>query len=122
MIKIVVSAVALLIAVNQSSGSLAQPDCPSHSMTRVWTAISPAVVKTRVEPSWPNIHLNDTHGEVVLDAWIDESGNVSCVKITRSIPMNDQAAIDGVRQWKFAPATLRGTPVAVIQEVRVLKR
>jgi periplasmic protein TonB len=88
----------------------------------VWTTIAPAVVKTRVEPSWPYPALNDTHGTLILDVWIDESGDVACVKIVRSIPLNDQAAVDAVRQWKFAPATMRGRPIAVIQEVRVQKR
>jgi outer membrane biosynthesis protein TonB len=39
----------------------------------------------------------------------------------RSIRWNDQAAIDAVRQWKFDPATIRGRPVAVVQEVRLKK-
>jgi len=57
-----------------------------------------------------------------LDVWIDNNGDVACVKIVRSIPLNDQAAVDAVRQWKFAPATMGGRPIAVIQEVRVQKR
>jgi TonB family protein len=88
----------------------------------VWTTIAPAVVKTQVEPSWPNPAFNDTHGTLILDVWIDESGDVACVKIVRSIPLNDQAAVDAVRRWKFAPATIGGRPIAVIQEVRVQKR
>lgn len=88
----------------------------------MWTRIAPAVVKTPVEPSWPIPALNDTHGTIILDVWIDESGNVACVKIVRSIPLDDQAAVDAVRQWKFAPATIAGRPIAVIQEVRVQKR
>jgi periplasmic protein TonB len=88
----------------------------------VWTTVAPAVVKTRVEPSWPNPALNDTRGTIILDVWIDESGNVACVKIVRSIPLDDRAAVDAVRQWKFAPATAAGRPIAVIQEVRLQKR
>jgi protein TonB len=64
---------------------------------------------------------NDTHGTIILDVWIDESGNVSCVNVTRSMPINDEAAINAVRQWKFAPATVRGRPIAVVQEVQVFK-
>ena len=88
----------------------------------MWTTIAPAVVKIRVEPSWPNPAFNDTRGTLILDVWIDESGDVACVKIVRSIPLDDQAAVDAVRQWKFAPATMGGRPIAVIQEVRVQKR
>jgi TonB family protein len=79
-------------------------------------------VKTRVEPSWPNPALNDTQGTIILDVWIDESGDVAYVKIVRSIPLNDPAAIDAVRRWKFTPAARRGRPIAVVQEVRLQKR
>jgi protein TonB len=115
------SAVVLLMSVQSALNPARRPECTSQLTTRIWTRVTPAVVKTRVEPSWPNPRLNDTHGTILLDVWIDEEGNVACVKITRSIPMNDQAAINAVRQWKFAPATLRGRPIAVVQEVRLKK-
>jgi TonB family protein len=99
-----------------------QPESPPEPITRVWSTITPAVVKTRVEPSWPSPALNDTHGTIILDVWIDESGDVAYVKIVRSIPLNDPAAIDAVRRWKFTPAARRGRPIAVVQEVRLEKR
>ncbi len=120
MIKIGLLAILLLTATAQRHVNPA--DCPQPSTTRIWTPITPAVVKTRVEPSWPLPGHNDTQGVIVLDVWIDEKGTVSCVKVTRSIPLNDRAAIEAVRQWKFAPATLAGRPVAVVQEVQLLKR
>jgi TonB family protein len=54
-----------------------------------------------------------------LDVWIDERGDVACVKVVRSIPVDDQAAIDAVRRWKFVPAAVGGQPIAVVQEVRL---
>jgi TonB family protein len=117
------SLVILLLAAQSPATPVTQHECSSERTqpARVWTKITPAVVKTRVQPSWPNPFLNDTHGRIVLDVWIDENGDVSCVKITRSIPVNDQAAINAVRQWKFVPATLGGRPIAVVQEVQVPK-
>jgi TonB family protein len=117
------SLVILLLAAQSPATPVTQHECSSEQTqpARVWTKTTPAVVKTRVEPSWPIPALNDTHGTILLDVWIDENGDVSCVKITRSMPLNDQAAINAVRQWKFVPATLGGRPVAVVQEVRVLK-
>lgn len=79
----------------------------------------PASVKTRVEPSGPNLFTWDAQGLVVLDVWIDERGNVACVKVVRSIPVFDKAAAEAVRQWKFSPATLGGRPVAIVQTVSV---
>jgi len=123
MTRLVTSVLALLVAGQQSASSQpkTQSTCSAES-TSVWTTIAPAVVKTRVEPSWPNPALNDTRGTIILDVWIDESGDVACVKIVRSIPLDDRAAVEAVRQWKFAPATMGGRPIAVIQEVRVQKR
>lgn len=114
--------VAMLIAPYQRPGVSSPGDCDAKPVTRVWSAITPAVVKERVEPSWPNPQFNGIHGTTILDVWIQERGNVSCIKIVRSIPINDQAAIEAVRQWKFTPATLLSQPVAVVQEVRLLKR
>ncbi len=57
-------------------------------------------------------------GLVVLDAVIDAAGRVSDVRVTRSIPLLDQAAIDAVRQWRFTPTLLNGEPVSVLVTVR----
>jgi protein TonB len=34
--------------------------------------------------------------------------------ILRSIPLLDEAALDAVRQWRYTPTLLNGTPVPVI--------
>jgi protein TonB len=39
--------------------------------------------------------------------------------VVRSIPELDRAALDAVRQWEFVPASLNGTPIAVIVTVIV---
>jgi protein TonB len=113
---------ALLVAGQVVAAPLKpQPDAPPAPTIRVWSPIAPAVVKTRVEPSWPNPAFNDPRGVIMLDVWIDEKGDVAYAKITRSIPLNDQAAIDTVRRWKFTPASRGGQPIAVVQEVRLQK-
>jgi protein TonB len=58
-------------------------------------------------------------GQVVLRFVVDQSGRVERdIKITTSIPLLDQAAIDAVRQWRFAPARDRdGNPVRVLVSV-----
>ena len=119
--RFVTVALTMLVGaqVSINSPAITQTDCAGS--TRVWTPIIPAVMKTRIEPSWPNPALNDTRGMLILDVWIDEKGDVACVKVVRSIPINDQAAIDAVRQWKFTPASIGGRPIAVVQEVRIPK-
>ena len=50
---------------------------------------------------------------------VDREGNVTDIKIVRSAPMPDQAAVDAVRQWKFTPTTINGVPVSVMITVTV---
>lgn len=59
-------------------------------------------------------------GEVVLEIVVRSNGTVGDVKVLRGLPMglNDRA-IAAVRQWRFAPARMKGTPVDVVVEVGV---
>ena len=58
-------------------------------------------------------------GTVVIEAVVGTDGKVHDTKIVQSIASLDQAALDAVRQWEFAPSTLNGFPVAVIVTVLV---
>lgn len=59
-------------------------------------------------------------GEVVLEIVVRRDGSVGDVKILQGLglDLNDRA-IRAVRQWRFAPARLKGTPVDVVVEVAV---
>jgi len=41
------------------------------------------------------------------------------VRVLRSRPLLDAAAIDAVRQWRFTPTLLNGQPVPVVMTVTV---
>ena len=56
---------------------------------------------------------------VILEAVIDARGNVTTVKVLRSIQLLDQAAVDAVRQWRFTPTLLNGEPVPIVMTVTV---
>jgi protein TonB len=58
-------------------------------------------------------------GNVILEATIDESGIVRDIHVLRSVPMLDAAAIEAVRQWRYAPTRLNGTPVPILLTVTV---
>jgi protein TonB len=59
-------------------------------------------------------------GEVEMEITIRRDGSVSDVRITRGLGAGlDERAAAAVRQWRFAPARLKGTPVDVIVEVSV---
>lgn len=52
-------------------------------------------------------------GTVVVQALVGRQGEVVDVKVTKSIPGLDDAAVAAVRRWKFKPALSEGKPVAV---------
>jgi protein TonB len=58
-------------------------------------------------------------GVVILETTIDGDGRVSDVRVLRSIPELDQAAMDAVRQWEFTPTLLNGAPTPVVVTVTV---
>jgi TonB family protein len=59
-------------------------------------------------------------GDVVLEIVVLRDGSVGDVRVLRGLGAGlDQRAVSAVRQWRFAPSTLRGTPVDVIVEVAV---
>lgn len=73
-----------------------------------------------VPPVYPAI-AKSTHvsGDVVVDALIDASGNVKTAKVLSGPSMLQQAAIETVRQWRYAPARLDGQAVAMHLTVTV---
>jgi TonB family protein len=59
-------------------------------------------------------------GEVVMEIVVRRDGTVGDVRILQRLGSGlDQRAVQAVRQWRFAPATLKGVPVDVIVEVGV---
>jgi protein TonB len=71
----------------------------------------PEAIK-KVAPVYPNVQerVNDV---VLVQALVLEDGSVGDVRIVKSVPMLDEAAIACVRQWRFKPALTGGKPVAV---------
>jgi protein TonB len=59
-------------------------------------------------------------GEVLLEIVVRRDGSVGDVKILRRLGSGlDQRAVQAVRQWRFAPARMKGVPVDVVVEVSV---
>jgi periplasmic protein TonB len=77
--------------------------------------------KTRhVAPVYPALALAARkEGTVIVEAVIGEDGRVRDVRVLRSIPLLDEAAIEAVRQWQFTPTMLNDQPVPVVMTVTV---
>jgi protein TonB len=73
-----------------------------------------------VPPVYPEIAQSArVSGIVILEALVDRNGDVADARVLKSIPLLDQAAVEAVRQWRYTPTTLNGSPVPVILTVTV---
>lgn len=78
---------------------------------------APALIQ-RVEPIYPDIAVfAHATGVVILEATVNEQGEVIGVVVLRSRKMLDQAAIDAVKQWRYTPLLLNGEPHAFVLTV-----
>jgi TonB family protein len=73
-----------------------------------------------VQPEYPPLAKQTrVWGIVVVNAVIDEHGNVVQARALSGHPLLIPAALNAVLQWKYQPTLLNGTPVAVEMEVTV---
>jgi protein TonB len=73
-----------------------------------------------VRPVYPEIARNvKVQGVVILEAVINERGGVERIKVLRSVPLLDGAAIDAVKAWRYTPTTLNGVPVSVLMTITI---
>jgi protein TonB len=73
-----------------------------------------------VPPVYPDIALRARiEGVVILEAVINERGTVERVKVLRSVPLLDAAAVEAVSRWRYTPTLLNGTPVSVLMSITV---
>jgi protein TonB len=102
--------------------SVAPPSPLSEMSTPVHAGsqLKPPQLVSSVMPIYPQIaQLAGVEGDVVVDASIDSSGNVSATKVLAGPMMLRLAATDALRRWKYEPATLDGKPVGTQMTVRI---
>jgi protein TonB len=74
-------------------------------------------------PTYPAIAVvARKEGTVILEAMISVDGRVEQLRVLRSEPLLDQAAIDAVTQWEYLPTMHNGVPVPVVMTVTVTFR
>jgi protein TonB len=86
---------------------------------RVGGQVQPPTLIRRVEPEYPPLAVSaHVQGVVILEAIVTEEGVVKDVRVLRSVhPLLDREALAAVRQWRYAPVLLNGTPVPVVLTV-----
>lgn len=88
---------------------------------RVGGNVKPPEIVHRVEPNYTeDARRSRVQGVVILEAIIDAQGNVTDVRIIKTLAdgLGEEAA-KAVRQWKFRPGTQNGKPVPVIFSLTV---
>ena len=87
---------------------------------RVGGGIQEPKLIRKVPPVYPPDALAARiEGIVIIEAVIDVNGAVKELKVLRSQPLLETAAVDAVRQWLFTPTLLNGVPVEVIMTLTV---
>jgi TonB family protein len=87
---------------------------------RVGGTIKPPVKLKSVNAVYPiDAQEAKVQGVVIIEARIERDGTVGRARVLRSIPMLDDAAVEAVRQWEFAPTLLNGAPMPVMMTVTV---
>jgi protein TonB len=87
---------------------------------RVGGAVRPPTKIKHVPPIYPeDAKAAGVQGVVIVEITIDAQGRVEDARILRSVPLLDQAAVDAILQWEFAPTLLNGEPTAVLMTVTV---
>jgi TonB family protein len=105
-------------------GGIAMPPAPAVPPPPITpirhSGIKPPARVVYVAPVYPlTARVARKDGLVIIEATIDEQGNVTDTRLLRSIPLLDEAALVAVRQWKFSPTLLNGTPVPIVMTVTV---
>ena len=99
------------------------PPPPRQPAIPIGGKIRPPQKVFDVAPIYPPIALAaGIEGVVILETVIAEDGSVRDVRVLRSIPLLDGAAVEAVRQWRFTPTLLNGQPIPIVMTVTVAFR
>jgi TonB family protein len=75
----------------------------------------------KVDPVYPELAKQArVEQTVTIEITVDEAGNVANAIVLQGHPLLNQAAINAVKQWKYSPTLLNGTPVPVITSVFIM--
>jgi protein TonB len=95
------------------------PEAP-RGPVRVGGQIKEPTLIHRVDPEYPLLaQISQIEGVVILEAIVDREGRIESLKVLRSVPVFEQAALAAVRQWRYSPVILNGRPERFILTVVV---
>jgi protein TonB len=93
---------------------------PGPATVRMAQLPAPPRKVVDVRPLYPDLARSArVEGTVILEAVLDTSGRVTQLRVVRSVPLLDQAALDAVRQWRYSPSLYGGRPVSVLMTITI---
>jgi protein TonB len=93
---------------------------PRPQLVRVGGTVREPKKIVHVAPIYPRIAQDaKIQGVVVLEAIIDTEGRIDRLRVLRSAPLLDEAAIAAVKEWRYTPTQLNGVPVPVLMTITV---
>jgi len=115
---------SISMTISGNGGIVSSPGlAPGTAPVRVGGNISTPRRTVDAAPVMPDVaRQSGVTGIVILEIIIGTDGAVRDVKVLRSIPLLDQAAIDTAKQWRYEPTQLNGVPVPVIMTATVAFR
>jgi protein TonB len=99
------------------------PPLAERRIVRVGGDVKPPVPISTPQPNYPPVaKAAHVDGLVVIDAIIDEQGNVVQAKVVEGPPLLVAAALDAVARWKYQPTFLNGQAVSIRTHIQVMFR
>jgi protein TonB len=96
------------------------PAPPPREPVRIGGVIREPKKIVDVPPIYPPLAIAaQKEGVVIMEAMIDERGHVVRVRVLRSEPLLDAAAVSAVERWRYTPTLLNNQPVPVLMTVAV---
>jgi TonB family protein len=112
--NLVAAALLLCLGVG-AAAALAQGMTQAVPPYRIGFGVSPPQKISGAAPVYTELaRRNRVSGTVIVEAIIDEQGDVVNARVLKGLPMGlDKAAVEAVKTWKFKPALKEGKPVKV---------
>ncbi|HWR36613.1 MAG TPA: energy transducer TonB [Clostridia bacterium] len=103
-----------------STTPVAVPKIAAPERVRVSQGVSEGLLIHKITPTYPPLARQARiQGSVVLQALISKDGSIQNLRAVSGHPMLTPAAIDAVKQWRYKPYYLNGSPVEVETQVTV---
>jgi periplasmic protein TonB len=100
--------------------AVAPPPPPMKRILRVGGNLKPPKQIYSEAPIYPMIAKQaQIQGTVIIDAIIDEQGNVVRAHVVSGPGLLMQAALEAVTKWKYEPTRLNGEPISIEMHVQV---